>query len=55
MTALVIIGVALWLFWPSKSKWHPFGGVFKHDRKTGQITVAVTLPGRKTKPRRRKR
>lgn len=54
MTALVIIAILLWLFWPSKSKWHPFGGVFKHDKRTGQLTVAVTLPGRK-RARKRKR
>lgn len=54
MTALVVIGVLLWLFWPSKSKWHPFGGAFKYDRKTGRLAVAVTLPT-KPKPRKRKR
>lgn len=42
------------LFGKSKPKWHPFAGVFKHDKRTGQLTVAVTLPGRK-KAKRRKR
>lgn len=39
----------------SKSKWHPFGGVFTRDRKTGAITMALTLPTkRKSNARRRK-
>ncbi len=41
--------------WPSKAKWHPFGGVFKHDRRTGQLTVAVRLPGKKSKKARRRK
>jgi hypothetical protein len=47
VTGLVIIFVILWLFWPSKSPWHPFGGIYKRDRKTGAITMALTLPIRK--------
>lgn len=54
MTGLIIAVVVLWLFWPSKSKWHPFGGVFKRDRKTGAITMALTLPTKKSAKRRRK-
>lgn len=55
MTGLIIATVVLWLFWPSKSHWHPFGGVFRHDKRTGQVSVVVQLPGRKKKARRRKR
>jgi hypothetical protein len=55
VTALVVLGVLLWLFWPSKSKWHPFGGVFRHDKRTGQLTVAVTLPGRKKGAKKRRK
>ena len=54
VTAILIAAFLLWLFWPSKSKWHPFGGVFKHDKRTGQLTVAVRLPT-KRKAKRRKR
>lgn len=53
---LICVVVAAVLFGKTKPKWHPFAGIFKHDRKTGQLTVAVTLPGRsKRKTSRRKR
>lgn len=50
-TGLWLIAFALaWLivaaFAPKRAKWYPFGGVFRHDKRTGQLTVAVTLPGR---------
>lgn len=54
MTAILIAAFLLWLFWPEKTRWHPFGGVFKHDKRTGQLTVAVKLPT-KRKAKRRKR
>jgi hypothetical protein len=54
----VICGLAAWAIvaaWPSKPKWHPFGGMFRHDKRTGQLTVAVTLPGRGKRKSARKR
>lgn len=55
MTAILIIAFVAWLFWPSKSKWHPFGGIYNFNRKTGQLKIAVTLPTKhKSKARRRK-
>lgn len=41
----LLIGAVL--FGRSKPKWRPFAGVFRHDKRTGQVTVAVTLPSRK--------
>lgn len=54
MTAILIAAFLLWLFWPEKTRWHPFGGVFTRDRKTGAITMALTLPTKKS-ARKRKR
>lgn len=54
MTALIVIGVLLWLLWPSRSKWHPFGGMFRRDRKTGAIVMALTLPTKRRKKGRRR-
>lgn len=54
VTAILIAAFLLWLFWPEKTKWHPFGGVFTRDRKTGAITMALTLPTKKS-ARKRKR
>lgn len=49
----VPLGLLIWAaFWPSKPKWHPFGGLFKRDRKTGAIVMALTLPAKR---KRRKR
>lgn len=48
----LLIGAVL--FGKSKSKWHPFGGVFKYDRKTGRLAVAVTLPTKKNTRKRRR-
>jgi hypothetical protein len=53
VTALVIVGVLLWLFWPSKSKWHPFGGIYKFDKKTGRLTATVQLPTKRARKRKR--
>lgn len=54
MTAILLIGVVVWLFWPQKTRWHPFGGIYKWDKRTGKLTVAVTLPTKRKKARRRK-
>ncbi len=35
-----------------KAQWHPFGGMLKHDRKTGQVSVVLTLPGKKRSAKR---
>lgn len=51
MTALIIAGVIAWLFWPSKSRWHPFGGIYSFDKRTGRLKIAVTLPTTKSKRR----
>lgn len=54
----LICGLVAWAIvaaWPSKAKWTPFAGIFKHDRKTGQLTVAVTLPGRSKRKTSRRR
>ncbi len=48
----LLIGAVI--FGKSKPTWHPFGGMFKRDRKTGAITMALTLPTRKS-TRKRKR
>lgn len=53
MTALLIAFV-VWLFWPEKTRWHPFGGIYNFNRKTGQLKIAVTLPTKKN-ARKRKR
>jgi hypothetical protein len=55
VTAILIIAVLLWLFWPEQTRWTPFGGVFKHDKRTGQLTVAVRLPTKRGTKKRRKR
>jgi hypothetical protein len=55
VTALLIAAFVVWLFWPKKTRWTPFGGVFKHDRRTGQLTVAVTLPGKKKRVKTRRK
>jgi hypothetical protein len=55
VTAILILAFVVWLFWPEKTRWHPFGGVFKHDKRTGQLTVAVRLPGKRKTSRKRKR
>lgn len=55
----LLIVVALgWLIWAvifgkSKSRWYPFGGLIKHDRKTGATSLVFTLPGKRKKGRRR--
>jgi hypothetical protein len=49
----LLIGYAL--LGKSKPKWHPFGGVFTRDRKTGAITMALTLPTKRSARKRRKR
>jgi len=49
----LLIGAVV--FGKSKSKWRPFGGLLKHDRKTGQVSVVLTLPGKGSKTKRRKR
>jgi hypothetical protein len=56
----VICAVLAWLivaviFGKSKPTWHPFGGMFKRDRKTGAITMALTLPTRKSARKGRRR
>lgn len=55
MTAILIIAFVVWLFWPEKTRWHPFGGLYNWNRKTGQLKIAVTLPTKKSSVRKRKR
>lgn len=55
MTALRIICFVVWLFWPEKTRWHPFGGIYQFNRKTGQLKIAVTLPGKGSKTKRRRK
>jgi hypothetical protein len=56
--ALVIAVLLGWLivaaFSKKRAKWYPFGGVFKRDRKTGAIVMALTLPTRKSTKRRKR-
>lgn len=53
MTGLIIAGVIVWLFWPQKTRWTPFGGIYKWDKRTGKLTVAVTLPTKRARKRKR--
>lgn len=54
MTAILIAAFLLWLFWPEKTRWHPFGGLYKWDKRTRRLTVVAQLPGKKA-ARKRKR
>lgn len=55
----LICAVLAWLivaaFTQKKARWHPFGGMFTRDRKTGAITMALTLPTKRSARKRRKR
>jgi hypothetical protein len=56
--ALVWAALLGWLIWAAyfakaKARWHPFGGMFHRDKKTGAIVMALTLPTKRGKRRKR--